>query len=412
MNAQPSLLRTTYKTSLVLGVRVAVLAGTLLLLARSFGSTGFGAFTGVASVAILLGTLSSLGINTFLLTEVAQNKNERNKILTYAVPATLLAGSLLLCIYVGINRFGFSSEIISFNSLLCIGLTEIFFAPLLTLVSSEHQALKGVAKSQLVLVTPLLLRFFSAFFVFLYSTETPIDDYAWYYLLSSVTALIVGLFSLSEPWPNPKNWQFPSIKQLRKSSRYAFMNFVALGPFELDKAVALKVLPEPQAGVYSISSRIVYAALAPLVALLLTLQPKVLQDLLVQPERVKASLTKTLLVAVFFGGVLGGGLWFFSDMFNWVLGGSYTGVSASLKHLSLITPAMALKITVCYLFVALKMPLKRSIVEIAGLVVFFITIILWTPAKSASGFIHALIVAEYFATILGVILMLKFSKVS
>ncbi|MGH8403185.1 MAG: lipopolysaccharide biosynthesis protein, partial [Gammaproteobacteria bacterium] len=53
--------RGTIRTGIVLGLRLLVQAGTLLLVARLLGPREYGAFAGVAALAVMLGTLATFG---------------------------------------------------------------------------------------------------------------------------------------------------------------------------------------------------------------------------------------------------------------------------------------------------------------------------------------------------------------
>ena len=64
--------QSTLKTTAVLGVRLFVQAGTLLIVARMLGPEQFGVFVGVAALAVMLGTLSTFGSHLMLLGEMAK----------------------------------------------------------------------------------------------------------------------------------------------------------------------------------------------------------------------------------------------------------------------------------------------------------------------------------------------------
>ncbi|MDE2179214.1 MAG: oligosaccharide flippase family protein, partial [Xanthomonadaceae bacterium] len=91
--------RATLRTSAVLGVRLFVQAGTLLLVARMLGPHDFGAFAGVAALAVMLGTLSTFGTHIVLLAEVSRDPQRRAGVLPFALSTTLICGSLLFALY-------------------------------------------------------------------------------------------------------------------------------------------------------------------------------------------------------------------------------------------------------------------------------------------------------------------------
>ena len=60
---QGPIARGTIRTSFVLGLRLLVQADMLLIVARMLGPHQFGAFAGVAALAVILGTLLTFGIH-------------------------------------------------------------------------------------------------------------------------------------------------------------------------------------------------------------------------------------------------------------------------------------------------------------------------------------------------------------
>lgn len=66
--------RATIRTSFVLVLRLIVQSGTLLLVARMLGQELFGAFAGMATLAVLMGAFSTFGTHLVLLGEASKNK--------------------------------------------------------------------------------------------------------------------------------------------------------------------------------------------------------------------------------------------------------------------------------------------------------------------------------------------------
>ncbi|MDE2175848.1 MAG: oligosaccharide flippase family protein, partial [Betaproteobacteria bacterium] len=89
----------TLRTSAVLGLRLFAQACTLLLVARMLGPHNFGAFAGVAALAVMLGTLSTFGTHIVLLAEVSRDPQRRAGVLPFALSTTLICGSLLFALY-------------------------------------------------------------------------------------------------------------------------------------------------------------------------------------------------------------------------------------------------------------------------------------------------------------------------
>lgn len=96
-----SIARSTLHTSIVLGLaRSLIQAGTLLIIARMLGPSQYAAFAGMAALAVLLGTFSTFGTHLVLFAEVAKDPKQRSHVLSYAVPTTLITGSILFFVYI------------------------------------------------------------------------------------------------------------------------------------------------------------------------------------------------------------------------------------------------------------------------------------------------------------------------
>src|SRR5690606_8475784 len=114
------------------------------------------------------------GTHLVLLGEVSKDRTSCTQILSYAVPTTLIVGSLLFFIYFALCLLIFHDFRPSLTLIVCIGITEILLLPLFGLSTIEELALGKTAFSQLLTVFPFALRTLSAVFVFSLSISEPI----------------------------------------------------------------------------------------------------------------------------------------------------------------------------------------------------------------------------------------------
>ena len=122
--------RATIRTSFVLGLRLVVQAGTLLLVARMLGPADYGAFAAIAALAVLMGTFATFGTHLVLLAEVSKAPRQRQPVLAYAVPTTLISGSVLLLLYLAAGKFWLANASVPLQVMACIGLAETLLLPL------------------------------------------------------------------------------------------------------------------------------------------------------------------------------------------------------------------------------------------------------------------------------------------
>ena len=399
---QGPIARGTIRTSFVLGLRLLVQAGTLLLVARVLGPREYGAFAGVAALAVMLGTLATFGIHLVLMGEVAREPARRAQVLPYAVPVTLLCGAALCVIYLLISSFALGEAGVPLKVLVAIGITETLLQPLFSLPAAEHLALGRIARSQLLTVLPLALRLAAAAAVFLLRPANPLAAYGYGYCIASLLALGVATVTMPAPWPRPHLWSWPSKAQLHAAAGYAALNITATTPAELDKTLATKLLPLAGSGLYAAGARVIGAATLPVIAMMLSALPR-----LFRAEREESGRTARLLRWVFaaalgYSVALAVALWFLAPVFVWLFGAKFAGVQHVIHWLCLAVPGMALRMAAGSVLMALGKPWMRVGFELAGLVVLVISALLLTAYLGATGMPLALACSEWAMAIIGI----------
>ncbi|HET7163503.1 MAG TPA: lipopolysaccharide biosynthesis protein [Rhodanobacteraceae bacterium] len=393
--------RGTIRTTFVLGLRLLVQAGTLLLVARMLGPHQFGAFAGVAALAVMLGTLSTFGTHLVLLGEVSKESTRREHVLPYAVPSTLLCGGVLLAIYLLICTFALSESNVAIDVLLAIGITEMLLQPLFALPASEHLALGRVARSQLLQTLPLALRFAAAAAVFLLHPVDPLAAYAYGYLAASVIALGIATTTMPGPWPALGTWRLPTRTELRETAGYAALGITATSPAELDKTLAIKLLPLAASGLYAVGARVIGAATLPVIAMMLSALPRLFREGLDQPHRTARLLRWIFAAALAYSFALAVVLWFIAPAFVWLFGAKYQGIQHTIHWLCLAVPGMALRLAVGGVLMALGKTWMRVGFEVTGLVVLVIAAVVLTAHFGATGMPLALACSEWVMAAMG-----------
>ena len=406
---QGPIARGTIRTSFVLGLRLVVQAGTLLLVARLLGPREYGAFAGVAALAVVLGTVSTFGTQLVLLGEVSRDATRRAQVLQYAVPFTLLCGTVLLGIYLLLCTTVLHEAGVSISVLIAIGATEMLLQSLLSLPAAEHLALGRIARSQLLTVLPLALRLAAAA-VFLLRPADPLAAYGYGYFLASFIALIIATATMPAPWPRLHFWRLPSKTELREAAGYAALNVTGTTPAELDKTLATKLLPLAASGLYAAGARVIGAVTLPVIAMMLSALPRLFRE-----GQDKAGQTGRLLRWVFgaalaYGSALAVVLWFIAPVFVWLFGPRYTGIQHIVHWLCLAVPGMALRLVAGNVLMALGKPWMRAGFEVVGVVLLIFAAVILTSYLQATGMALALACSEWVMAVLGSMMVYTLSK--
>lgn len=386
--------RSTIRTSLVLGLRLFIQASTLLLVARLLGPEDFGIFAGVAALAVLMGTFSTFGMHLVLLAEVSKNYVKCSQILSYAVPTTLIVGSLLFFLYIGICLLLFHNLNPSLFVIISIGLTEILLLPLFGLSTIEELALGKTAHSQLLVIFPLGLRTFAVALVLFLSFSEPIIVFAWLYLMSAFVALYCRKLYKPNAWLKPRQWRLANKQELKNSAGYAVLALTAAGPSELDKMLAVKLLPLGMSGVYVAAARVMGAIALPIMALLLAALPRLFRihdNLEIESSRLNHWIIISVLVYSLLISIL---LWWIAPWIELLFGFRYSGMTELLRYFCFIIPLLLFRISLVNILMSMGRPWFRVGVETLGMFVLVFFMIAFYKKMDILGIILALVLSE------------------
>lgn len=395
--------RATIRTSFVLGLRLLVQAGTLLLVARMLGPADYGAFAAIAALAVLMGTFATFGTHLVLLAEISKKPDQRQPVLAYAVPTTLISGSVLFLLYLAAGQFWLANASVPLQVIACIGLTETLLLPLYLLPATEELALEKTARSQLLVIFPLALRMAVASIVMLLAPVQPLALFAWLYLATALLALVCMKVYKHDAWLQPKHWKLPNRTQLKHSVGYATLSLTAAGPSELDKMLAVKLLPLGVSGLYAAASRVIGAATLPVTALLLSALPRLFRQAgehSAQSQRLNRWIYLSVLI---YGMALAGLLWFAAPAVQWLFGSQYQGMGDMLRWLCLAVPGLVLRMTVANELMASNKPWLRAVFEVLGMATLAIAAFALYPQFGAKGMALALAASEWGMVLAGMV---------
>ena len=376
-------------------------AGTLLIVARMLGSAHFGAYSGIVALAVLLGTLATFGTHLVLLGETSKEPTQRNVVLPYALPTTLLVGGVLFLMYEVLASYVMNQTGIGEAIILAIGVSELLLQPFIVLASVEHQAHGHIARSQLLTTLPLGLRLLVAFGVWVVHPQEPLAMFALGYLLVTGLAVGIAVWHLPEPWPKMGVWRLASKEELGRASGYAMLNLTAIGPSELDKALAVKLMPLSAVGIYAAGTRIVGALILPVMSLLIAALPRLFRESAGQDTRQGHLIPWIFAVSFGYGLLSGFILWKMSWIFSWMFGNSFQGLLEVLPYLALAVPGFTMRFSAGAVLVAQAQPWFRVWFELFGMVTLVTAAYLLVPSQPTSGMPLALALAEWSMAILG-----------
>ena len=399
--------RNTLRTSAVFAVRLLIQAGTLLIVARLLGPHNYGAFAGLAALAVILGTVSTFGTHIVFLAEMSKAPEKRDTMLPTALGTTLVCGSILFVVYVLISIVLFKRHDIPIEVIASLGFAELLIQPLLNFPSTECLAQHRVVTSQWIMITPLALRLGVATIIWTAQPGTPLLYYAYGYVLASAIALGLTLQRMPQPWPRLRSWRMAQLPELRHAAGYAAMNITAAGPAELDKTLATRLLPLGAAGIYAASARVIGAFTLPVIAMMLSALPRLFREGETHPLKTARLLRWTFAASLLYSLVLGMAVWILARPISELFGPRYHDIAETLRWLCLALPGLTLRIAAGSALMALGKPWMRVGFEIAGIVMLVLSSMILVSLLGARGMPIALVTAESFMALFGWLLTFK-----
>lgn len=406
--------RTAVQTTAVLFIRLFTQVGTVLLLAHLFGSTRFGAFAGIVSLAVLLGTISTLGTHLVLLSEVAKYPDgDDMQSRFYALPTTLVSSSLLFSVYLLICFTWLKASTISWLVILSIGISEILFQPILILGATEIYARGRIVRSQFLQMLPLILRLGCACLIFILELDSPLDAYVIGYGIS-ILAVLCYTWTLTS-WRGfevCRNWRLPRAHELRKAAGYAFLSLTTTGPNELDKTFAIKLMPLDSAGIYAIGSRMVGAGTLPVIGLMLSVLPSLFKEAEGQPREKSTLLRWTYIAGFVYSMLFAVLLWLAAPMFDDFFGDGYKGLSEVVRLLCFAIPGLGLRVITGNVLLTVGKPWVRAIFELVGIVILLIGSYFLVGRLGVFGLPITVIISEWVMCFIGGAYLIRISNKS
>jgi O-antigen/teichoic acid export membrane protein len=389
------------RTAVLLCTRVGIQAITLILLSRLLAPSTYGSYAAAASLAVVLGTLPSLGSGYVLLAQASRKKALATDTWRYAWPLTLVIGAMLIVVYMYCGWYVTKSAPVSLLVLFWLGATELILNPLILLLSFVMQGCERIVTSQFLQWLPLFLRAIAALLCFTLATPDRLSSYTAMQLGASLIGIWVALAVTKSHVNLTGRPRLMTWKELRLGASYAAMHLVAYNPSELDKIVAVRSLGAYSAGIYTAASRMLGAFAMPMSALLLAAQPRLFRHSENTHKQNKRLISLIALIAVIWG-LSGTVIFAFGhQVIPWLLGPAYTETGQLVPWLALTMPFLTLRLAAGGILVALGRPLERMLFELSGVLILTTGIVFFTPKLQTLGLIIAVIGSELSMAIIG-----------
>lgn len=390
----------TLRTSSVLGLRLLAQAGTLLILARALGPEQFGVFAGFAALAVLLGAISTGGTHLTLLRRLSRAPETDKALLPQTLGTTLLCSTVLIILYAAACHWLLPDTNIPRAVFYFIGIAELLIHPYLLIAAAERQARGEIARSQAIVIAPLIPRLVLAGSLLVTAPANPLIFYSGGYLLIHLLVAITVIVTTPTQWPSVARWKVLPRKQWLEHCSFAVAGLSNRAPTELDKTLSLQLLPLAAAGSYSAASRTMGAVITPVIALILSAQPRLFREH--GKNTSGRSLRWQLLLATLgYGAFMGALMWISAPWIGRLFGPDYAHFEDMARVFALATPALGMRIASSNILMTQGSPWARVMIEALGVATLLLASIALTTQLPLLGLAVGYALSEWTMAVAG-----------
>jgi O-antigen/teichoic acid export membrane protein len=327
--------RNTAWITLGQGGRTVLQAAYFIVIARTLGPGGYGAFVGAAALSALAAPFAGLGAGNVLIQYVARDHRAFARYWGGALAVTVSGGLLSVGVVVLAARAVLPSTIPTVL-VACVAVSDLLFATVLYLCGQAYQAVERMQRTaQLPIVTTALRLLAAALFVALPSEHSP-ARWGVYYLACTALSTAVALWLTTRELGRPVMAFTYRTTELREGFYFATGISAQNVYNDIDKTMLSRMSTLDATGIYGAAYRIIDVAMVPLRAVSSAAYPKFFRH---GARGVNASLTvarRLIPAAVGYGCLAGALLFLTAPILPRFLGHDYDHAVEAVRWLALL----------------------------------------------------------------------------
>ncbi|MEJ1098017.1 MULTISPECIES: lipopolysaccharide biosynthesis protein [unclassified Pseudoxanthomonas] len=372
--------------------RIASQFAWVILLARTLGASGYGAFSGLAGLALAVGGFSGMGLGLKMYQDVARDATRFQHRWSQASKGLVWSVIPLTSLYVALAGLMFNS--VHWPTLIALGLAEVMVVPLTTQVAFAYAAHGKVLHAAAVPVVTSIGRLTAVLQLLLFFPGGGLSTYVWLHLMMSVvTTAVITLRCRRD-----LSIVATSAPRLSRHEVGIGLEFSAIwaggvAMSSLDKSFALRWGGASVAGNYSVAQRFASVAAIPVEALISAAMPRLFRagDGFSEHPRMIPALAAA---SAGYGVVAGIAVWWGAGVVLWLLGPDFAATVVAVRMLAAYVPVYCLRVLAAHILLGLGETRWRIFAEAIALCVMGALMAWRVPISGLSGAAQALIATE------------------
>lgn len=381
------------------GLRVALQALWVILLAREIGPADYGSFAGMAGLAATIGSLTGLGFGMLMVQDASRNREQFSAAWKRALYLAFFTGLALWGAYMGVAPVVFHMRVSPW-AYAAIGLPELVCFPVTIMAAYAFQLHERMGWAGM-LFTLITIGNLIAVGVFLCASPTRtlafyLPFHAACSILASICAVALVVHLLA-PSAAPLTI---SRRDMSEGLGFSLMRIADTGMTSLDKTLVLLLAGNHVAGIYGSAYRFVAVLAMPATSLGMAALPRLFRNHDVDTEA-QTKLVNILVATTIIYGLLAAALaYLLSDLLPILFGRAFAEAAGVARWMAVFPLLYGLYTLGCNVLITSDRRTLRVLVQAAGVVILAITAFLLIPRFGVQGAIGMLLLTHFTTALL------------
>lgn len=316
------------------GAQLPIRAVYFILIARSLGAEGYGAFIGVTALVSILAPFASMGSGNILIKHVARDQSSFPGFWGRTIALTCCSG-VLLSVFTALLSVFILPGSIPFLLVVNVAIADLIFLALLNVSAQAFQGFQRLSRTSFLLVLPNCTRLLALIVLIMIKKPTPLD-LGYVYLVSTGCACVVAVYLVTRELGRPRYSRRIFDGEIREGLYFS----VALCSHsifnDIDKTILTRLATLQAAGIYAAAYRLIDVAFIPVRSLISASYAKFFQSGEQGLRGTVGLVAKLLPIAALYGLAASLILFFSAPLLPLLFGREFAEATHALRWLALL----------------------------------------------------------------------------
>jgi O-antigen/teichoic acid export membrane protein len=317
------------------GGRTIIQAVYFIIIARTLGAKGYGAFVGVVALVSLFTPFASWGTGSLLIKNVARDAQSFHKYWGRALAMTVVS-SVILGGVLQLVALWFLPKAIPPLVVLSVSVSDLFFARLLEISGQAYQALQRLGRTAQFHFLLSFLRLGAALTLSIMVTSPTTSQWGIFYCLSSALAAMIAVaLVMRELGFSPFDFAFP-LPEIKEGFFFSIGLSAQNIYNDIDKTMLTWLSTLEATGIYGAAYRIIDVSFVPIRSLVMASYPRFFQHGASGVAEALRLASRLVAIASVYALLIVGGLYLTAPLLPYALGKDYTHAVEAIRWLALL----------------------------------------------------------------------------